>query len=139
MRRADRLFQIVQLLRGGRLTTAARLAERLEVSERTIYRDIADLQASGVPVDGAAGVGYVLRDGSDVTLVTWGAQVKETLEAAEKLAAGTSEEAFYTAKLQTARFYFQRILPRTRTHVATMLSGANNLMDMKEEDFGLAY
>ena len=54
MRRADRLFQIVQLLRGGRLTTAARLAERLEVSERTIYRDIADLQASGVPVDGAA-------------------------------------------------------------------------------------
>jgi hypothetical protein len=59
--------------------------------------------------------------------------------AAEKLAAGTSETAFYTAKLQTARFYFQRILPRTRTHVATMLSGANNLMDMKEEDFGLAY
>ena len=66
MRRADRLFQIVQLLRGGRLTTAARLAERLEVSERTIYRDIADLQASGVPVDGAAGVGYVLRDGFDL-------------------------------------------------------------------------
>ena len=45
----------------------------------------------------------------------------------------------YTAKLQTARFYFQRILPRTRTHVATMLSGANNLMDMKEEDFALGY
>lgn len=66
MRRADRLFQIVQLLRGGRLTTAARLAERLEVSERTIYRDIADLQASGVPIDGAAGVGYVLRDGFEM-------------------------------------------------------------------------
>ncbi|MGE8456302.1 MAG: acyl-CoA dehydrogenase C-terminal domain-containing protein, partial [Pseudomonas alloputida] len=59
--------------------------------------------------------------------------------AAEKLAAGTSEEAFYTAKLQTARFYFQRILPRTRTHVATMLSGANNLMAMDEEHFGLSY
>jgi hypothetical protein len=59
--------------------------------------------------------------------------------AAEKLAAGTREEAFYTAKLQTARFYFQRILPRTRTYVATMLSGANNLMDMNEEHFGLAY
>lgn len=66
MRRADRLFQIVQLLRGGRLTTAARLAERLEVSERTIYRDIADLQASGVPIDGAAGVGYVLREGFEM-------------------------------------------------------------------------
>jgi hypothetical protein len=59
--------------------------------------------------------------------------------AAEELAAGTTEEAFYTAKLQTARFYFQRILPRTLTHKATMLSGANNLMDMKEEDFSLAY
>jgi hypothetical protein len=58
--------------------------------------------------------------------------------AAEKLAAGTSEEAFYTAKLQTARFYFQRILPRTRTHVAAMLSGAGNLMAMDEEHFGLS-
>lgn len=66
MRRADRLFQIVQFLRGGRLVTAARLAEKLEVSERTVYRDIADLQASGVPVDGAAGVGYILRKGYDL-------------------------------------------------------------------------
>ena len=66
MRRADRLFQIVQHLRGGRLLTAAKLAETLEVSERTIYRDIADLQASGVPIDGEAGVGYVMRDGYDL-------------------------------------------------------------------------
>jgi len=66
MRRADRLFQIVQYLRGGRLTTAAMLAERLEVSERTIYRDITDLQASGVPIDGEAGVGYLMRDGYDL-------------------------------------------------------------------------
>jgi len=66
MRRADRLFQIVQFLRGGRLVTAAALAERLEVSERTIYRDIADLQATGVPVDGEAGVGYVMRSGFDL-------------------------------------------------------------------------
>lgn len=66
MRRADRLFQIVQYLRGGRLVTAAQLSERLEVSERTIYRDIADLQASGVPIDGEAGVGYLMRDGYDL-------------------------------------------------------------------------
>jgi predicted DNA-binding transcriptional regulator YafY len=63
MRRADRLFAIVQFLRGGRLVTARKLAERLEVSERTIYRDVADLQASGVPIEGEAGVGYVLRQG----------------------------------------------------------------------------
>ena len=66
MRRADRLFQIVQHLRGGRLVTAARLAEALEVSPRTIYRDIADLQAGGVPIDGEAGVGYVMRAGYDL-------------------------------------------------------------------------
>ncbi|TLV23961.1 YafY family transcriptional regulator [Klebsiella indica] len=65
-RRADRLFQIVQILRGRRLTTAALLAERLEVSERTIYRDIRDLSVSGVPVEGEAGSGYRLMAGFDL-------------------------------------------------------------------------
>lgn len=61
MRRADRLFRLIQLVRGRRLSTAAWLAERLEVSERTVYRDVAALQAQGVPLDGEAGVGYRLR------------------------------------------------------------------------------
>lgn len=63
MRRADRLFQIIQFMRGRRLTTARQLAERLEVSERTVYRDVQDLVLSGVPIEGEAGVGYVLRGG----------------------------------------------------------------------------
>src|SRR2546430_8335278 len=58
MRRADRLFQIVQFLRGRRLTTAAFLAGRLGVSLRTVYRDVRDLSLSGVPVEGEAGVGH---------------------------------------------------------------------------------
>src|SRR3954467_271370 len=66
MRRADRLFEIVQYIRGRRLTTAAQLAQWLEVSERTIYRDIADLQSTGVPIDGEAGVGYLMREGFDL-------------------------------------------------------------------------
>ena len=66
MRRADRLFQIIELLRGRRLTTARYLAERLEVSERTIYRDVRDLMASRVPIEGEAGVGYALRQGFDL-------------------------------------------------------------------------
>lgn len=66
MRRADRLFHIIQLIRGRRLTTAAYLAQRLEVSERTIYRDIADLQLQGVPIEGEAGVGYRLGAGFDL-------------------------------------------------------------------------
>jgi predicted DNA-binding transcriptional regulator YafY len=66
MRRADRLFQIVQVLRRRRLTTAKHLAEHLDVSERTIYRDVRDLVISGVPVEGEAGVGY--RLGKDFEL-----------------------------------------------------------------------
>lgn len=67
MRRADRLFRIVQQLEGRRLTTAAQLAARLEVSERTIYRDIRDLSVSGIPVRGEAGVGYSLPRGFHLT------------------------------------------------------------------------
>src|SRR2546422_10946170 len=60
MRRADRLFRIVQRLRRRGATTARQLAEALEVSERTVYRDTRDLLVSGVPIRGEAGVGYAL-------------------------------------------------------------------------------
>jgi predicted DNA-binding transcriptional regulator YafY len=66
VRRADRLFLLIQALRGRRVVTARRLAELLEVSERTVYRDVQDLQRSGVPIEGEAGVGYALRRGSDI-------------------------------------------------------------------------
>jgi predicted DNA-binding transcriptional regulator YafY len=66
MRRADRLFRIVRILRGGRLQTARTLARKLEVSERTIYRDVSDLQTSGMPIEGEAGVGYTLRRDLDL-------------------------------------------------------------------------
>jgi len=66
MRRADRLFQIVLHLRRRRVATARDLAAALEVSERTIYRDVQDLSACGLPIEGAAGVGYRLRRGFDL-------------------------------------------------------------------------
>src|SRR4029453_1739063 len=66
MRPAARLFGIVQYLRGRRLTTAAQLAQWLEVSERAIYRDVADLVATGVPIDGEAGVGYRIAASFDL-------------------------------------------------------------------------
>lgn len=67
MRRSDRLFDIIQRLRTARSpVTAAAIAAELEVTPRTVYRDIAALQASRVPIEGAAGVGYVLRRGYDL-------------------------------------------------------------------------
>jgi predicted DNA-binding transcriptional regulator YafY len=60
MRRADRLFTIVQMLRGGRRVTARSLADKLEVSERTIYRDVVELTLCGVPISGEPGRGYQL-------------------------------------------------------------------------------
>lgn len=62
MRRTDRLFEILQLFRGGRLLLGRDIADRLEVSLRTVYRDIETLVASGIPIDGERGVGYVLRE-----------------------------------------------------------------------------
>ena len=67
MRRADRLFQIVNVLRRRRTaTTATHLAERLGVSDRTVYRDIRDLILAGTPIGGEAGVGYRIRPGYDL-------------------------------------------------------------------------
>jgi len=62
MRRTDRLFEIVQLFRSGRVLLGRDIADRLEVSLRTVYRDIETLVASGVPIEGERGVGYVLRE-----------------------------------------------------------------------------
>ena len=79
MRRADRLFQITQILRNKRLVTARQLADRLEVSERTIYRDIQDLSLSGVPIESEAGVGYMLRHSLDIPPIMFDADELEAI------------------------------------------------------------
>ena len=67
LRRADRLFDIIRILRtAAQPVTAAAIAEELEVTVRTVYRDIATLQARRIPIEGAAGVGYVLRRGYEM-------------------------------------------------------------------------
>ena len=67
MRKAERLFQLVTLLRGRRTAiTAEKIAEVMEVSTRTIYRDIQALMLSGVPITGEAGVGYMLQSGFEL-------------------------------------------------------------------------
>ncbi|MDJ0683466.1 MAG: YafY family protein [Alphaproteobacteria bacterium] len=71
MRRAERLFRLVNELRTRHVSRAHDLAERFEVSVSTIYRDIAHLQGSGLPIEGEAGVGYMLRPGFDLPAMTF--------------------------------------------------------------------
>ncbi|HEV7163876.1 MAG TPA: YafY family protein [Gammaproteobacteria bacterium] len=85
MRRADRLFQIIQYLQGRRLVTAKQLAERLEVSERTVYRDVQDLMLSGVPIEGEAGVGYMLRAGFHLPPLMFSPEEMEALVTGARL------------------------------------------------------
>jgi predicted DNA-binding transcriptional regulator YafY len=93
MRRADRLFQIVQLVRGRRLSTAEFLAQRLEVSVRTVYRDVADLQAQGVPIEGEAGVGYRMRAGFDLPPLMFTTDEAQALVASVRIAQPRLDDA----------------------------------------------
>jgi predicted DNA-binding transcriptional regulator YafY len=152
MRRADRLFRIVQALRGGRLVTAQQLAHRLEVSERTIYRDTRDLALSGVPIEGEAGVGYVLRRGFDLPplmferheiealvlgarmVQAWGGSglADAAREALEKIAAVTPAalaERFERILLYAPGFKMSPALRRRFDEVRVALEGCN-LVDL---------
>ncbi len=110
MRRAERLFQIVQLIRGRRLSTARFLAERLEVSERTVYRDVADLLAQGVPIDGEAGVGYRMRAGFDLPPLMFTTDEARALVAAVRLAQPRLDDAL-AARAETALSKILAVLP----------------------------
>ena len=79
MRRADRLFRIVQILRNRQLTTAGWLAEELAISQRTVYRDIRDLERSGIPIRGEAGVGYQLDQSFELPPLVFSAEEIEAL------------------------------------------------------------
>lgn len=84
-RRADRLFQIAELLRGRRLTTAQQLAEWLHVSQRTVYRDVRDLQLSGVPIEGEAGIGYRLSRSASLPPLMFTAEELAALAAGARM------------------------------------------------------
>lgn len=111
MRPADRLFQIILLLRHGRVVTANALATALEVSERTIYRDIADLVKSGAPIDGEAGVGYRLRRGYQVPPLMFTGDELEALVVGAKLVQAWGDPALGKAAAQ-AMARIEAVLPQ---------------------------
>ncbi len=113
MRRADRLFQIVQYLRGRRLTTAKQLASWLSVSERTVYRDIRDLSLSGVPIEGEAGIGYRLSAGFDLPPLMFDlAEIEALTIGARMVQSWGSPELAKAAELALAKI--AAILPAPR-------------------------
>lgn len=110
MRRADRLFQIIQYLQGRKLVTAKQLAERLEVSERTVYRDVHDLMLSGVPIEGEAGVGYMLRAGFHLPPLMFSPQEMEALITGARLVKSwAGDKLAESAELALAKI--ERVLP----------------------------
>jgi predicted DNA-binding transcriptional regulator YafY len=137
VRRADRLFEIIQFMRRNALTRARDLSNALEVSERTIYRDIQDLIASGVPIEGEAGVGYVLKAGFDlpplmfteaeIEALVLGARIVESWADAELAAAASN----VIAKVEAV------IPDRLRSYMANtaLLAPAQHAMEPLNFDF----
>ena len=98
MRPSSRLFEIIQILRGAaRPVTARRLAGMLEVSERTIYRDIAALQAMRTPIQGESGIGYVMRRGYDLPPLNFDREETEALRVGLSMLARTGDSALQRA------------------------------------------
>lgn len=98
MRRADRLFDIIQILRSATgPVTAAGLAAELEVTVRTVYRDVATLQARRVPIEGAPGLGYVLRRGFDLPPLMFAAEEIEAVAVGMRLLRRTGDPGLQKA------------------------------------------
>jgi predicted DNA-binding transcriptional regulator YafY len=121
MRRADRLFDLVQRIRGRRLSTAEQLAGWLQVSVRTIYRDIADLQARGVPIEGEAGVGYRLRAGYGLPPLMFTSAEAQALVAAVRIAQPRLDAAM-AAEAEQAMAKILSVLPPAARAAADSLA-----------------
>ena len=120
MRRSDRLFDIIQKLRtASKPTTAARLAAELEVTPRTVYRDIATLQARRVPIDGEAGVGYVLRKGFDLPPLMFTIDEIEAIAVGARLVQSRLRDPTLQGAARSVLAKVTAVVPeRLRPHVA---------------------
>ncbi|MEM6463569.1 MAG: YafY family protein [Pseudomonadota bacterium] len=103
MTRSTRFFEIIQMLRQAQApVTAQQIAERLEVTKRTIYRDIASLQASRLPIEGEAGVGYVMRSGYDLPPLMFDADELEAIVVGLALLGRTGDRGLQDAAERAA-------------------------------------
>ena len=138
MRRADRLFDIIQILRRRKLVRARDLAEKLEVSERTIYRDIRDLAAGGVPIEGEAGVGYIMREGYDLPPIMFNEQEIEALVLGVRIVESWADPELAEAAGNVIAKVEAVIPERLRRHMAetALLAPENHYTEATEVDVG---
>jgi predicted DNA-binding transcriptional regulator YafY len=120
VRRADRLFDIIQALRGKtQPTTAAMLAQMLEVTTRTIYRDIATLQARRIPIEGEPGLGYLLRKGFDLPPLMFTTEEIEAITVGANLVHRIRDPKLQEAA-ESVLSKLQHVVPKElRTHLAS--------------------
>ena len=134
MRRADRLFQLVQLLRQRRLTTAKELAERLEVSTRTIYRDVQDLCLSGIPIEGEAGVGYLLRHEVNVPPLMFNEAELEAIQVGMRMVPAWGGKELASAAKQ-AMIKVEAVLPARLQDYQSLMFAPDFYIDTDEFKF----
>lgn len=104
MGRSTRMFEIIQILRNAsQPKTAQQIAEELEVTKRTIYRDIAALQAMRVPIEGEAGIGYIMRPGFDLPPINFNVEEAEAITVGLALIARTGDKGLNRAARSAAQ------------------------------------
>lgn len=124
MSKSSRLFEIIQMLRAARAPLLAQqMADSLEVSKRTIYRDIATLQAMQTPIHGEAGIGYVMRKGYDLPPLNLDADEAEAIAIGLSLIARTGDQSLWRAAGRASR-KLNAVAPGTRRLIASSWGGA---------------
>ncbi|MVO16178.1 helix-turn-helix transcriptional regulator [Parasedimentitalea huanghaiensis] len=102
--RSARMFEIIQLLRSANgPCTAQNIADILEVTKRTIYRDIASLQSMRVPIEGEAGIGYVMRPGYNLPPVNFDIEEAEAISVGLSMISRTGDKSLEKAALRAMR------------------------------------
>ncbi len=120
MRRADRLFDIIQVLRAtSHPVTAAALADQLEVTVRTVYRDVATLQARRVPIEGAPGIGYVLRRGFDLPPLMFTSEEIEAIAVGARLVRRIRDPKLHEAAVRVLAKMTMVVPDALRAHLAS--------------------
>ena len=133
MRRTARLFEIIQILRNQtKSITAEQIAQMLEVSTRTIYRDIAALQAMRTPIDGEAGIGYMMRSGYDLPPLNFDTEEIEAIVVGLSLLARTGDSGLLKAASRVSA-KIDEVRENTQSlHVSNWGAQAPKIIDMSE-------